>query len=837
MYRSTYSDSYGRRFNYPSYGYYDDSYVNYGYYPYYYNPYYYGYDDGYSSFWDLYDYSRYRRGRRAARNRTTERTRTEGNRTDENRTEGNGNERPRPASPPPEILAKALKVTDIDLLVEENAKAHHTKRYHDVRNGKPVVRRGFLMVCGLTFDREYDIDTTDAKIEFTTGKNPSPPKGTQVVFDLIEKKKKSLNPKEWGASLVEKDGKTMKIQIQIPDNCIIGPWNMAITTFVDGKDEDGNPKQEVLKRKYKQDIIILFNPWCKGDDVHMVPEESLKEYILNGEGCVFQGNWWHPKPKSWIFGQFQEGVLAASLYLLLAGFGGEPNKLMCDPVQVTRRLAAMVNTNDDRGVLVGKWAETVEEYGDGTVPWKWASSKKILDQYMSTKEKEPVKYAQCWVFSAVLTTVSRALGIPCRSVTNFGSAHDNDGSNTIDIFQNPDGTKSDRYRSDSVWNYHVWNEAWIARSDLDDKGMSGWQAFDATPQETSDVTYNVNDDFTRAMWTCGPCPVAAVKKGICNVQYDTGFVFSEVNADKIYWTVHPGGVFEKKKVETGSVGKGVYTRDPKKEGNEPWKITHEYKHEEGSKLEREAVKMAIKTARLKRDESTGHYESLDIECKLEHKDNINIGDDVNITFIITNKGVHKRTLQVARITVRPMTYTGETGEAFFVKDFEEPSVLNPKNKGKKLSVTMKMSDYLPHRKEQDLFRIEGRAYIPAENSRPMQNMYEESDFSFDLPALEIKGPRDGTLGETMDFTAGFVNPLNIPLTGCSVAVESSGFKDLPEVPQPDVAPGALYEETFRLETIPAVSKYHVVIFEFNSRELQDIMGRKRVRIDDDEDED
>ena len=72
-------------------------------------------------------------------------------------------------TPPPEILAKALKVTDIDLMVEENAKAHHTKRYHCVRNGKPVVRRGFTMVCGLTFEREYDIDTTDAKFEFSTG--------------------------------------------------------------------------------------------------------------------------------------------------------------------------------------------------------------------------------------------------------------------------------------------------------------------------------------------------------------------------------------------------------------------------------------------------------------------------------------------------------------------------------------------------------------------------------------------------------------------------------------------------------------------------------------------
>ena len=34
---------------------------------------------------------------------------------------------------------------------------------------------------------------------------------------------------------------------------------------------------------------------------------------------------------------------------------------------------------------------------------------------------------------------------------------------------------------------------------------------------------------------CGPAPVAAIKKGDCSVNFDTAFVFSEVNADKIVW--------------------------------------------------------------------------------------------------------------------------------------------------------------------------------------------------------------------------------------------------------------------------------------------------------------
>lgn len=48
----------------------------------------------------------------------------------------------------------------------------------------------------------------------------------------------------------------------------------------------------------------------------------------------------------------------------------------------------------------------------------------------------------------------------------------------------------------------------------------GWQIIDATPQELSDGTYRL-----------GPASLEAVRKEETAFQYDTGFVFSEVNAD------------------------------------------------------------------------------------------------------------------------------------------------------------------------------------------------------------------------------------------------------------------------------------------------------------------
>ena len=49
---------------------------------------------------------------------------------------------------------------------------------------------------------------------------------------------------------------------------------------------------------------------------------------------------------------------------------------------------------------MGRWDG---EYGDGVAPYKWTGSVRILEEYIKNGYK-PVKYGQCWVFSAVVTT-------------------------------------------------------------------------------------------------------------------------------------------------------------------------------------------------------------------------------------------------------------------------------------------------------------------------------------------------------------------------------------------------------------------------------------------------
>lgn len=167
-------------------------------------------------------------------------------------------------------------------------------------------------------------------------------------------------------------------------------------------------------------------------------------------------------------------------------------------------------------MLSGNWSG---DYSKGTSPSAWTGSAPILKKYLKTKNS--VCYGQCWVFAAVTTTVCRALGIPSRVVTNVVSAHDGDASLSIDRKYRADG--SDFGSDDSIWNFHVWNDVWMARPDLP-KGYGGWQAIDATPQETSDGIYQ-----------CGPASLVAIKEGAVGYNYDIPFMLSTVNADVMQW--------------------------------------------------------------------------------------------------------------------------------------------------------------------------------------------------------------------------------------------------------------------------------------------------------------
>ena len=115
-------------------------------------------------------------------------------------------------------------------------------------------------------------------------------------------------------------------------------------------------------------------------------------------GKVYTGSYKHPIGRDWAFGQFEENVLPAAVYILDRSQLRPASR--GNPIKVSRAISAMVNDIDDKGVLSGRWQPP---YDDGTKPWEWGGSVSILDKYMANPSK-PVKYGQCWVFSAVTVT-------------------------------------------------------------------------------------------------------------------------------------------------------------------------------------------------------------------------------------------------------------------------------------------------------------------------------------------------------------------------------------------------------------------------------------------------
>ena len=81
---------------------------------------------------------------------------------------------------------------------------------------------------------------------------------------------------------------------------------------------------------------------------------------------------------------------------------------------------------------------------------------------------------------------------------------------TIDVYLDKDSQETvppeelSINASDSIWNFHVWNDVWFSWEGTEDPLQSGefdgWNAIDATPQEESGDLYQ-----------CGPTPLKAIK--------------------------------------------------------------------------------------------------------------------------------------------------------------------------------------------------------------------------------------------------------------------------------------------------------------------------------------
>ncbi|CAH1779163.1 unnamed protein product [Owenia fusiformis] len=697
----------------------------------------------------------------------------------------------------PEADKEVLRVQKVNFNIAENVKAHHTDKFEitDVMKGDKymksqlVVRRGQSFDIEVEFDREFSKEKDDLNLIFEIGKRPLVSKGTSITLTLSDADK----PKQWGAKVKSKKDKEIVMTIFTPPDIPIGKWQFKIDSIF--KDSDSKKK---YRYTHEDPIYMLFNPWCPDDLVFLDDENLRREYVLNDSGKIYSGTAKNIRPKPWNFGQFEDFMLDCCFHLLEQS--GLSYKVMGNPVNVSRKISAMTNAPDDGGVLVGNWSG---KYAGGTSPLAWSGSVRILEEYWRTLQ--PVKYGQCWVFSGVVTSIARCLGIPARSVTNFSSAHDTDGSITIDNHWGTDGKPLEEYNSDSVWNFHVWNDVWMARPDLP-TGFGGWQAIDATPQETSD-----------GVFCAGPASLEALKNGLVNLPYDGAFIFAEVNADRVHWIHAPDGQTSKQLVKN-QVGKSISTKLPIGQrlsgaigGGDRQDITNQYKYPEKSHQERTAVWRAAQASSLPVD--VYDIKDQDVFIDMIEKDDVLVGQPFDVVLKIKNKSAAERTVK-ATLTARVVHYTGVPAE--IVKSESLNIKLEAAAEGK---VEMKVdpSDYLGKLVDMCMIRMNLMASI----IETKQVHCESDDFRLIKPDIDIKAPDAVNVAEEFSVEAKFINPLPTPLTNCEFTVEGPGLQKPVKVKIASVPSGAEAKLEAQKYT-PRRPGDRKLIVSFHSTELSDM---------------
>ncbi|XP_020663327.3 protein-glutamine gamma-glutamyltransferase 4 [Pogona vitticeps] len=681
-----------------------------------------------------------------------------------------------------------LKAVGVDYLREQNTFLHHT---NDYANRSLIVRRGQEFKLKLAFSRELNEDDK-VHLQLSFGEKPMESKKTCLSLNA----RSGENDQNWHAKICQTNGKECVIAVSSPADAIIGKYLLKVAMGSSIYCPENNS------------IYVLFNPWCKADSVFMADNDERTEYVLNDTGYIYVGSTKNIRGRPWNFGQFEEDVLDCCMYLL------DKSQLKLnarkDPVIISRVMSALVNSDDDRGVLFASWSG---HYQGGTSPLAWTGSVPILQQYYKTKKS--VFYGQCWVFSGVLTTVMRSLGIPARSVTNFASAHDTEENLKVDVYLNEKGQRVDSLTTDSVWNFHVWNDVWMKRPDLP-KGFDGWQAIDATPQERSQGIYQ-----------CGPTPISAIKKGEVYLPYDSKFVFAEVNADKVFWLVkYENGTekYIKLREETKVIGKSISTKAVGKDTRED--ITNQYKFPEDTPEERKAVETAcyyLQSCCLGTSEDKSESPKADLKLGIEGEKALWPGQPIDFNIVVKNDSMGLWTVNVAA-SCQLETYTGK------VEANLESIKQTINTEGKpviEIPVKIAADAYI-----KSLMAVEDELLIKiniiAEIQETNEKLTEEVTLNFQYPPLRVEMPETGKIDQ--DFICAFIfkNTLSIPLENCKLYVEGLGFFVMEIFDQGDLAPGGIFK--CKIVCAPKKAGLKKIVAKLNSTQLKGITVEKLISI-------
>uniref|UniRef100_A0A3B3C9G0 protein-glutamine gamma-glutamyltransferase n=1 Tax=Oryzias melastigma TaxID=30732 RepID=A0A3B3C9G0_ORYME len=664
--------------------------------------------------------------------------------------------------------------SDVDLRSRENNSSHRTK---EIDRDRLIVRRGqpfsiAVQIC------DSELQKGHLELVLHLGKRD------EVV---IKVQRQRSNAGHWWFSQQALQDEVM-LTLHSPPAAIVGQYRLAVLVM--------SPNGHIVRKIEGISFHLLFNPWNQDDAVYLPDETQLQEYLMNEDGIIYSGTAEYISSISWNYGQFEDNIMDICFEVLDNSREALKNSEMdmerrSDPVYISRMITAMVNANDDRGVLAGKWEPP---YSKGVVPSKWTGSVPILRQWSSSGARA-VKYGQCWVFAGVACTVLRCLGIPTRLVTNFCSAHDVDGNLCVDLVDTFNS------RKDSYWNFHCWVESWMRRHDLP-KGNNGWQILDPTPQERSD-----------GVFCCGPCPVTAIKEGNLQVKYDAPFIFAEVNADITHWRVLPDGQRQKIHVDQSSVGRKISTKSVYGDSRED--ITLLYKYPEGSNEERAVFEKAGRRVTQSTNEIA---EPPRLQLLIKHAKPV-FGSDFDVIAEVRNNGDEDAHIQLM-VLATAVTYNSlHQGEC----KSQTIRVKVAAHAGHREVLRLRYKDYATCASEHHLIRVKAFAEAQGQN-QPFMTM---TDIPLSVPELLVQLQGKAVVQQQVTANISFTNPLPAPLKGGVFTVEGAGLLSAAPIHvEGEIFPGQKVEIRFSFS--PVRTGVRKLLVDFDSDRLKDVKGTATV---------
>ena len=526
-------------------------------------------------------------------------------------------------------------------------------------------------------------------------------------------------------------------------------------------------KEEVI---HLCDVNVMFNPWLTQRDVsgdERVRRQATDiafddEYLKNNYGYIWTGRVAIP----WNYAIGSEAVTNSKNRLTQLMSQTERS----NQVQYSRALTRLIGSD----VLYGRWDG---RYSDGVEPGQWVGSEEILKRWLQSGRS--VRYAQCWVFAAILTTMLRASGIPARTVTNYNSHHDRGlTDNQRAVLRQYDNIIQE---DEATWNFHVWSEAWLARPDLGEP--IDWNAVDATPQEPSPLAPN-------QPYRAGPADVPYIQSDRSTANYDTYFILAEVNAAGICpITGMP---------LPSNVGYAVVTKQKGRQISVynfayPEFLTNDYK--------------IPSTSKRSSDNANPELPPPYTGCEREGGMRLNIAPTnprVGEGFTITvTEGNVPTEDTVIRMELR--NYMGES--LGIIRNFTGIRQLN-----------MTEVDYLPFLRNTSIFRFSVGVY----NSSGDFEFHNALRIRLEYDHLEVEATRV-TNSDTITLTLTYTNPLSIPLTGVMVSV-SGPFNEYMMMEQSDIPANGRFTTTISVQCGDNDDSDVMIPVSLDSGETQSVYG-------------